>query len=143
MVHPVLTDGHTLTATNGVFLDIGNGQNSHRQAAGTSTLTATGGYSQAGIGSNVYGDGGKLSSTEQHYLWRWRQAGRQRSSNVYGDGGKLVVNGAAMFMAMAASWSSTAWGETEEKTGVSVQWLNKNRTKPITKTSSNPHPRMK
>jgi hypothetical protein len=58
---------------------------------------------------------------------------RQRSSNVYGDGGKLVVNGAAMFMAMAASWSSTAWGETEEKTGVSGQWLNKTEPSPSPK----------
>ena len=108
MVHPVLTDGHTLTATNGVFLDIGNELNSHRQAADTSTLTATGGYSQACIGSIIYDDGGKLgvngaamfmamaaswASTEQQCLWRWRQTGRQRSGNVYGDGGKLVVNG--------------------------------------------------
>ena len=91
-VHLILTDGASLDAAQGVNVGAGNSLTIYGQSSGTGKLTATGGWTQAGIGGQSVGtgtitiNGGTVTSTGGDY-------GAGIGSGAESAGGTITING--------------------------------------------------
>ncbi len=100
VVHLVLADGASLTATQGITLEGSNELHIYGQQGSTGVLTATGNVAQAGIGGLTHNTGGTLVVNGGNIIATGgsNAAGIGGGSNgnwagAYGHGGTFIING--------------------------------------------------
>ncbi len=99
-VHLILTDGHTLTAKNGICLNEHNELDIYGQGGGTGTLNATGQDYQAGIGGDNHQhagtlivNGGSVNATAGYSAAGIGGGAQGYWAGTYGHGGTVIING--------------------------------------------------
>ena len=110
-VNLILTDGYTLTASQGITVDGSNSLTIYGQTAGTGTLTATAtASSAAGIGGGYMGAGGNITINGGTVTANGNTQGAGIGGGYYGVGGNITINGGKVVANGGSSESSDAGG---------------------------------